>query len=408
METGFTEYYWAPLGLDPFVFNPKIRRRNLDDMIDRLVKEGKAHWPSAEDGLASVEEEEAEPAQTPTTPVTPTVAAIVAVGSPVHAVTQIDKQPRPASSVYSRDIDGNSYRSASTVQDFSSRSASFGSLLPPLMSLQDSGESSNTSFVVSIDPDHLFPAEVEVFKDGCKIYDPSVTYPDWDDVVSFVPAPLNFPRPGKCGGYSRGSPANSEKIPVTAEPSTPERDSNSTSSTSSTRATTNSSPASASQRTSKGSSSRTSLSSPAKSTSSSATSASNIGTPCEVSNVPKRKRHWSRRLLASMMKTFRSTNFRSPSFQSTSTISVTGSSTPQDPKTPGSTFNFLSRAEILELQQRIKARDIALRDLLPDRHHLSEWIMLCRKVLKLDFDIAEMVLVASDMTTCMQVRRAQF
>lgn len=34
--------------------------------------------------------------------------------------------------------------------------------------------------------------------------------------------------------------------------------------------------------------------------------------------------------------------------------------------------------------------------------------MLCRKVLKLDFDIVEMVLVASDMTTCMQVPHAQF
>jgi hypothetical protein len=340
METGFTEYYWAPLSLDPFVFNSKIRRRNLDDLIDRLVEEGKAHWPSAEDGLASVEEE-TEPAQTPTNPTTPTtMTANVAVGSPVHDVAKIDKQPRPASSVYSRDIDGNSYRSASTVQDLSSRSASFGSLLPPLISLNNSGESSNTSFVVSIDPDHLFPAEVEVVKDGYKIYDPSVTYPDWDDVGRFVPAPLNFPRPGKYGGYSRGSPANSEKIPVTAEPSTPERDSNSTSSTSSTRATTNSSPASASQGSYKGSSSRTSLSSPAKSISSSATSASNIGTPCEVSNVPKRKRHWSRRLLASMMKTFRSTNFRSPSFQSTSTksISVTDSDAPGRLGRPDTTY----------------------------------------------------------------------
>lgn len=99
-----------------------------------------------------MKEEEAEPAQTPATPTT----GIVAVGSAVPAVTQIDKQPRPASSVYSRDIDGNLYRSASTVRDFSSRSASFENLLPPLISLKNSGESSNTSFVVSIDPDHLF------------------------------------------------------------------------------------------------------------------------------------------------------------------------------------------------------------------------------------------------------------
>jgi hypothetical protein len=77
----------GPLGLDPFVFNSKIRRRNLDDLIDRLVEEGKAHWPSAGEGLASVKEEEAEPAQTPATPTT----AIVAVGSAVPAVTQIDK-----------------------------------------------------------------------------------------------------------------------------------------------------------------------------------------------------------------------------------------------------------------------------------------------------------------------------
>ena len=120
---------------------------------------------------------------------------------------------------------------------------------------------------------------------------------------------------------------------MTVEPRTPERNSNSTSSARSTRATANSPPALTNQGTSKGSSSRTSLSSPVKSISSSATSASNIRTPCEVSNVPNRKRHWSRRMLSSMMKTFRSTNFPSPSFQSTSTkaISVTGSDTPRTP-----------------------------------------------------------------------------
>jgi hypothetical protein len=394
--------YYAPFGMDQFDFNALIRRRNLNELIDRLVEEGKAHWPSA-DGLASVEEQ-AEPAQSPTTPATP-MTANVAISSPVSAVAHVDKQPRPASSVYSRDIDGNSYRSASTVRDFSSRSASFGSLLPPLMSLQESGgsssnSSSNTSNLGSVDLVHYLPAELGVDTRDCNIHDSSVSYPSEASVASAVPAPLNVPQSGKCGGCSLGSPADSEEIATTVEPRTPERESNGTSSASSARAT-NSSPASTSQGDSKGSSSRTSLSSPTKSTSSSATSASNIGTPREVSVVPKRKWRWSRRLLSSMWKTFRSTSLKP--------ISVTDSDTPEEPKTPGPTGYYCSREEFLERLERVKARETALRGMRrPDTHVWWEWNILCRKVLSLDFDIAEMVLVASDMTTCMQVPPVQF
>jgi hypothetical protein len=108
-----------------------------------------------------------------------------------------------------------------------------------------------------------------------------------------------------------------------------------------------------------------------------------------------------------MMKTFRSTNFRSPSFQSTSTksISVTDSDAP---RTPGPTGYYMSRAELLDLEQRCKAWETGRRGLLPHHHHWWEWCVLCRKIRSLDFDVAEMVLVASDMTTCMQVPRAQF
>jgi hypothetical protein len=68
----------------------------------------------------------------------------------------------------------------------------------------------------------------------------------------------------------------------------------------------------------------------------------------------------------------------------------------------------MSRADFLELQQRIKDQQIALRGLHPDYHHLLAWGSLCRKITSLDFDVAEMVLVASDTTTCMQVPPAQF
>jgi hypothetical protein len=391
-----TRDYYAPFGMDAFDFNSLIRRRNLDDLIDRLVEEGKAHWPGAENGLASVEEQ-AEPAQTPMTPAAPTTAND-AVSSPVTAVAQIDKQPRPASSVYSRDIDGNSYRSASTVRDFSSRPASFGSLLPPLMPLQESVESSssssssNTSNLGSVDLVHYFPTEMEVDARDCNIHDSSASYPSG---ASPVPAPLNVPQSSKCGGYSRGSLTDSEEIPMTVGLRTPERKSNSTSSASSARST-GSSPGN-----SKGSSSRTSLSSPAESTSSSATSASNIGTPCEVPVVSKRKWHWSRRLLSSMWKSFRST--------STKSISATGSDTPEEPKTPGPFGCYYSREEFLEFLERIKARETALRGMrIPDTHFWWEWNKLCHKVLSLDFDITEMVLVACDMTTCMQVPPVQF
>lgn len=444
MEDGTIDYY-APFGMSTFDFNSLIRRRYLDDLTERLVEEGRVHRPSAEDGLASVEEQ-AGPAQTPVSAETTTMTANAAVGSPVAAVAQTDRQPRPASSVYSRDIDGNSYRSASTLHEFSSRSASFGSLLPPLMSLQNSSESSGSSVAIlgSIDPDHRFPADIgnrsvnygslllplislqgsgesssssisilrSIEPDGIspaaveasdRAYsnrDPSTSHPSWDGVASLAPAPLNVPRSGEYGGDSSRSLTNSAKNPAPVEPRTPDRQNTSALPASSTSAT-DSPSALASQGTSKGSSSRTSLLSPDKSVPSSATSASDIGTrrnhPYEVSS---KKRHWPHRLLSSVKKTFRSTSAKS--------TSVTGSDTSQDQEEPGETGYYMSRADFLELQQRIKDQQIALRGLHPDYHHLLAWGSLCRKITSLDFDVAEMVLVASDTTTCMQVPPAQF
>ena len=491
MEDGTIDYY-APFGMSTFDFNSLIRRRYLDDLTERLVEEGRVHRPSAEDGLASVEEQ-AGPAQTPV-PAETTMTANAAVGSPVAAVAQIDRQPRPASSVYSRDIDGNSYRSASTLHEFSSRSASFGSLLPPLMSLQNSSESSGSSVAIlgSIDPDHRFPADIgnrsvnygslllplislqgsgessssssisilrSIEPDGIspaaveasdRAYsnrDPSTSHPSWDGVASLAPAPLNVPRSGEYGGDSSRSLTNSAKNPAPVEPRTPDRQNTSALPASSTSAT-DSPSALASQGTSKGSSSRTSLLSPDKSVPSSATSASDIGSACEVSNrdsppalasqgtskgssskaslssptksvsssatsasdigtrrnhpyeVSSKKRHWPHRLLSSVKKTFRSTSAK--------LTSVTGSDTSQDQEEPGETGYYMSRADFLELQQRIKDQQIALRGLHPDYHHLLAWGSLCRKITSLDFDVAEMVLVASDTTTCMQVPPAQF
>jgi hypothetical protein len=488
-----TRDYYAPFGMSTFDFNSLIRRRNLDELTYRLLEEGRVHHPSASagNGLASVEEQ-AGPAQTPTTSASPTITNI-AFGSPVPAVVHIDGQPRPASSVYSRDIDGNSYRSASTVQDVSIRSPGPRSLLPPLVSWQNSPESSSSSSVLingPIDPDGMFPAAVEVSDGDYSITNPSASSPSWTNVASLVPVPLNVPMSGNCGGEFRRSPNSAEELPMTVEPTTPDRKSNNTSSASSVNATgsspaldsqgtskgsssrtslsspaksvsssatsasnigspcevsnEDSPPALASQGTSKGSSSRTSLSSPAKPVSSSATSASNIGTPCEVSNadsspalesqgtskgsssrtslsspedsvpssatsasnigtpceVSTERLSWPRRIASSVKKSFRSS--------STKSSSVTGSETSQDLENRGPTGYYYSRAEFLELQQRIRAQNIALRGLHPDYHHWWEWDSLCSKIVSLDFDVAEMVLVASDMTTCMQVPPAQF
>ena len=87
---------------------------------------------------------------------------------------------------------------------------------------------------------------------------------------------------------------------------------------------------------------------------------------------------------------------------------MTGSETSQDLENRGPTGYYYSRAEFLEWQQRIRAQNVALRGLHPDYHHWWEWGSLCSKIISLDFDVAEMVLVASDMTTCMQVPPAQF
>jgi hypothetical protein len=96
--------YYAPFGMDQFDFNALIRRRNLDELIDRLVEEGKAHWPSAENELASVEEQ-AEPAQTPTTPATPTpvrftLATSTGTHTAPHRPCETSQVGRPVSEVF--------------------------------------------------------------------------------------------------------------------------------------------------------------------------------------------------------------------------------------------------------------------------------------------------------------------
>jgi hypothetical protein len=331
----------------------------VDDLIDRLRERGILRRQIPETGLVNADEA-AEPAQTSTTVDTTKMAANAAVRSPVAAVAHIDKQPRPASSVYSRDIDGNSYRSASTIQDFSSRSATFGSLLPPV-----------------IDPDHIFPAAVEVSDRDWSIANPSDSCSSWTSVARLVPTPLNIPRSGDYCGDSRRSPASADGISMTVEPRT-------------SPITTDSSPALTSQGNSKGSSSRTSLSSPAKSVSSSATSASDIGTPPK--DVSDEEQPWQRRLLSSAMEILRATR--------TKLLSVTGFGDQQAEED--------LKAELLDLQQRYRRRKIGLPDLCSGFDHMVELDRLQRKLSGLDFDIEAMAVVASDMTTCLQVPLVQF
>jgi hypothetical protein len=372
--------------MSPSDFQSLIRRRNVDDLIDRLKERGIWHRQIAGTGLANVEEA-SERAQNPTTAETTTMAANSAVGSPVAAVAHIDKQSRPASSVY------YSYRSESSVQDLSSRPASFEYLPPPPMFWQNSPESSSSIAVGSIDPDHMFPAAVEVSDHDHSIANPIVSCSSWASAASLWPAPLNVPRSGNSGGDSRRSPASADKIPMTVDPRTPDRKSNSTSSVTSANAA-DYSPALTSQGTSKGSSSRTSLSSPAKSIPSSATSASNVGAPSE--DYSQEGQPWRRRLLSSARKSLRATR--------TKLLSVTGFSTTQvDQQTEEDL-----KAELLDLQQRYKRRQIGLPDLCPGFDHMVELDRLQRKLSSLDFDAKAMAVVASDMTTCLQVPLVQF
>lgn len=384
MENSTSDYY-ARFGMSAFDFNSMIRSRFLDDLIERLVEKGIVCRLSAENNLASVEEQ-TEPVQTQAT-VKTAMTANVAAGSPVTVITKIDRQPRQASSVYSRDIDGNSYRSASTLQEFSSRSASFGSLLPPLMS------SSSASVLGSINDDRSSVAVGVSYREN--IDNKVASCPSWASVASLVPPPLNVR--GKNGGGSVQTPKRNSPSAVEVRASVHGSSGASPASSASAKSCP---PAMASQGTSNSSSSsRTSLSSPVESVSSSATSASNIRTSSE--GISDEGQPWPRQWLSSMKKTFRSTSSR--------TISITGSSKSQN-RVEKSCGNSRQRAEddfraaLFDLQQRSKQQQHGLPDLNSEFDQVVELGRLRRTIPNLDLDNAEMILVVSDMTTCVKCR----
>jgi len=407
--------YYAPLGMSSFDFNSLIRARFLDDLIEELVEKGIVHrrGSSGNDGLASVKEEEQAEKQVETLAeaAATTVAANTTATPPVPAVVDVvgidnAQAPRPASSIYSRDIDGNSYRSASTGQDFSSRAASYGSLMPRLLSSQGSKRSSRASILKPADDDDRFSTAMRIFHHRDNIDNKRACDPNWASVASLAPAPLNMSMSAKCGGFSVGDPVEFGNHSPTAMGmrASFHNDSNSTPSHSSANAT-DSSRALESQGTSNGSSSssgRTSLSSPEKSVLSSATSMSDIETLSDI--ISEDETPWPRRWLSTVKKTFRAA--------STKTTTAAGSDTPQDvvEKSCGGTSQHLEdefRTALLDLQQqfkqeRYKQQQLELPDLYPDFDHVVELGRLRRKIPSLDFDKTEMVLVASDMTTCMQ------
>lgn len=386
MENSARDYY-APFGMSPFDFNSMIRRRFLDDLVERLVEAGIVRRRSTGSGLARVEEQ-AEPTETPKTAETMTTVNNTAIPS-VAAVAEYSMATRPASSVYSRDIDGNSYRSASTLQDFSSRSASFGSPLPPFMSLEHLGRSSGGSILESADADDHFSATKGVSDRNDDIDKKGAYSPSWLSAANLVPAPLSEPMPGRCGGRSVRSSADvRHHSPIVVERRSSCHRSSSTSCTNSTTDTSSPS-AQASQGTSKGSGSRTYLSSPANSVLSSATGVNNNETHSDAASGEETP--WPRRWLSSMKKSFQAAGSENPQDHA-------GKSCGKASQQPEDDF----RVALLDLQQQLREQ-VRLPELHSDFEHMVELGKLRRKISSLDFDNIEIVLLASDMTICMQV-----
>jgi hypothetical protein len=275
-----------------------------------------------------------------------------------------------------------------------------------MMSYQNSGErsSSGATVIGPMYPDGRSSAVAGIANRDYIVYQPSVACPSWASVASLVPAPLILPRSGNCTGNYLRRPTNAENhLPIAVDTEVSDRKSNSNRSTSASSASaTNSSPALASRGSSKGSSNRTSLSSPVESIPSSATSASNIETPSEV--VSDEEQPWPSRWFSSMKKTLR-----------TKLLSVTGRDASQaqtgKPCLCGNVHQQTEddlKATLFDLQRRYKRRQIGLPDLDPGFDHAIEVGKLHRRVFELDFSNAEMIIVASDMTTCMQVPLVQF
>jgi hypothetical protein len=123
------ETYYAPFGMSSFDFNSLMRKRSLAHLTRQLIKQGRVRLPgSANPSNNNIRQDVAN-----------------APNPPVTGVENVDPLPRPTSSKYSRDIDGNSLCSTVPINTPSTGQSSRTTVDPASMALPSSARSSNAS-----------------------------------------------------------------------------------------------------------------------------------------------------------------------------------------------------------------------------------------------------------------------
>jgi hypothetical protein len=113
------ETYYAPFGMSSFDFNSLIRKRSLAHLTRQLAEQGRVRLPGSTNSSNNTVEHDV--ANTPDPPVT--------------GIDEIAPLPRPTSSKYSRDIDGNSLCSTVPIITPPSEQSSRTSVDPASMAL---------------------------------------------------------------------------------------------------------------------------------------------------------------------------------------------------------------------------------------------------------------------------------
>jgi hypothetical protein len=123
------ETYYAPFGMSSFDFNSLIRKRSLAHLTRQLAEQGRVRLPGSTNSSNNTIKPDVANTQDP----------------PVTDIDEIKPLPRPTSSKYSRDIDGNSFCSTVPIDTPPSEQSSRTSVDPASMALPASKNSSCAS-----------------------------------------------------------------------------------------------------------------------------------------------------------------------------------------------------------------------------------------------------------------------
>jgi hypothetical protein len=123
------ETYHAPFGMSSFDFNSLIRKRSLAHLTRQLVEQGRVHLPGSSNTTVNTIKHDV--ANTP--------------DPPLIDIDEITPLPRPISSKYSHDTDGNSFCPTTPIDTPSTGKSSRTSVDPTSMALPLSKNSSCAS-----------------------------------------------------------------------------------------------------------------------------------------------------------------------------------------------------------------------------------------------------------------------